>query len=142
LPHKDARPRQLAIDAAGNIWYTDPARSKLGRYEPKTKRFKEYDTVNRNAGPTAIAIGQDGRIWYNESYTNRMVAFDPKTKRSATLEIPTEGAIVQHMVVDRKGGTLWLALSNTQRIGRIDVKPAAKPRTDGRKRAEDALGPK
>ncbi|MGH8531695.1 MAG: virginiamycin B lyase family protein, partial [Gammaproteobacteria bacterium] len=116
--------------------------SKLGRYDPKAKRFKEYDTVNRNAGPTAIAIGQDGRIWYNESYTNRMVAFDPKTRRSTTLEIPTEGAIVQHMVVDRKDGTLWLALSNTQRIGRIDVTPAAKAGTDGSKRSEDAPGPR
>ncbi|MGH8490832.1 MAG: hypothetical protein ACREXS_18705, partial [Gammaproteobacteria bacterium] len=84
--------------------------------------------------PTAIAVGQDGRIWYNESYTNRMVAFDPKTKRSATLEIPTEGAIVQHMVVDRKDGTLWLALRNTQRIGRIDVRPAAKTGSEGRER--------
>lgn len=121
LPHPGTRPRQLAIDGAGVIWYTDHSRSKLGRYDPARRSFREFSTTDRDSGPAAIAIGGDGRVWYNEGYTNRMVGFDPKSGKSRSLEIPTEGATVRHMVSDLRRATLWLALSTTRRIGRIDL---------------------
>jgi hypothetical protein len=37
------------------------------------------------------------------------------------VKIPTPGAIVRHMVSDPQRGRLWLALSGTGRIGKLEV---------------------
>ena len=69
----------------------------------------------------STAIGTDRRIWYNESGTNTMVAFDPRTAKMETIAIPTRTCVVRHLVSDDARGRLWLALSGTGRIGRIDL---------------------
>ena len=51
-----------------------------------------------------------------------MVAFDPKSGKMETAGIPTRGAIVRNMAVDSTRGRVWLALSGTGRIGKIDLK--------------------
>jgi streptogramin lyase len=60
-------------------------------------------------------------VWYNESANGVMVAFDPETETSETVRIPTSGAIARHIVTDPARGRIWLALSGTGRIGRIDL---------------------
>ena len=102
------------------MWYTDYARSRLGRYDPATRAFEEWVTPNEGGRPYGIAIGVDGRVWYAETATGLMVAADPATGAVVrTLKIPTPNAVVRHMVSDPERGDLWLALSGTGRIGRI-----------------------
>jgi hypothetical protein len=55
-----------------------------------------------------------------------MVAFDPATEKVQTVTIPTAGAIVRNTSVDSTRARLWLALSGTQRLGRIDLAPGAE----------------
>ena len=74
--------------------------------------------------PYGIAVGTDGRIWYNESGKNEIVAFDPASERAETVAIPTPGSVVRNMAVDSTRARLWLALSGTQRLGRIDLPPS------------------
>jgi streptogramin lyase len=49
------------------------------------------------------------------------VAFDPATEKAQVVTIPTPGAIVRNMSVDSTRRIVWLALSGTQRLGRIDL---------------------
>lgn len=121
LPHEDARPRRLALDGNGVVWYTDFARSYLGMVNPKTHEMKEWPTPTPKSGPYGIAIGPDGRIWFNEARSSLMVVFDPKTEKMETVPIPTKGAIVRNIAVDSAHQRIWLALSGTGRIGMIDV---------------------
>ncbi|HYR30880.1 MAG TPA: hypothetical protein VEO93_03090, partial [Gemmatimonadales bacterium] len=62
-----------------------------------------------------------GRIWYNEGNNNQIVTFDPETQAMSAVAIPTPGATVRNMAVDSARARLWLALSGTGRIGRIDL---------------------
>ena len=50
-----------------------------------------------------------------------MVAFDPKTEKMEVVPIPTAGAIVRHMETDSTRGRVWLALSGTGRLGKIEL---------------------
>jgi streptogramin lyase len=50
-----------------------------------------------------------------------MVAFDPGTEKMETVPIPTPGAIVRHMETDSTRGRIWLALSGTGRLGKIEL---------------------
>lgn len=121
LPNADARPRRLAVGRDGTVWYTDYARSYLGALDPKSGAVREWKSPSNGAGPYGIAIGSDGRIWYNESNANLMVAFDPRTEKMETVAIPTAQAVVRHMVSDPARGRLWLALSGTGRLGKIEL---------------------
>ena len=73
-------------------------------------------------GPYGIAIGTDGRLWFDEEFAGDIVAFDPKTEKMEVVKIPTSGAVVRHMVTDVPRKRIWLALSGTGRIGKIDLK--------------------
>jgi virginiamycin B lyase len=91
--------------------------------DPKTGQTKQWPAPDgKGAGPYGIAIGPDGKIWYDESGSSRIVSFDPTTGQSTTVDIPTKGAIVRNMETDSTRGRLWLALSGTGRIGRIDLR--------------------
>jgi hypothetical protein len=50
-----------------------------------------------------------------------MVAFDPRTEKMETVKIPTDGAVVRHMETDSTRHRVWLALSGTGRVGKIEL---------------------
>lgn len=127
LPDSASRPRRLAVDADGVVWYTDYARGKIGRYDPADGSFDEVDTPTPDGQPYGIAIGPDGRLWYGEAASGLMVALDPTTRVQESVRIPTRNAIVRHMVTDSTRGRVWLALSGTGRIGRIDAPAETAP---------------
>lgn len=119
LPDSASRPRRLAVGSDGVIWYTDYARHKLGAITKSGHR--EWQTPTPNGSPYGIAIDPKGVVWYNEARSSLIVSFDPRTERMDTVRIPTSGAIVRHMQTDSARSRLWLALSGTGRIGRIDL---------------------
>jgi virginiamycin B lyase len=121
LPNAGARPRRLQVAPDGMVYYTDYERGYLGRLDPKSGQVKEWKSPSDGAGPYGIAIGTDGRIWYNEAQSSQMIAFDPRTEKMEIVKLPTAGAIVRHMVTDVPRKRIWLALSGTGRIGKIDL---------------------
>jgi virginiamycin B lyase len=123
LPESGARPRRLAVDETGMVWYTDFARGYLGSYNPKNGAFKEWlSPGGEKSAPYGIAIAPDGRIFYNEARGGAIVAFDRKTSKSDAIKIPTTGSIVRNMAVDSTRSRIWLALSGTSRLGKIELK--------------------
>jgi virginiamycin B lyase len=123
LPQSGARPRRLVVDESGMVWYSDFARGYLGSYNPRTGAFKEWlSPGGASSAPYGIAIAPDGRIFYDEARSGTIVAFDRKSGQVETIRIPTPGSIVRNMSVDSTRSRIWLALSGTSRIGKIDLK--------------------
>jgi virginiamycin B lyase len=123
LPESGARPRRLVVDESGTVWYSDFARGYLGSYNPKNGAFKEWlSPGGASSAPYGIAIAPDGRIFYDEARSGTIVAFDRKTGKTETATIPTPGSIVRNMSVDSTRNRVWLALSGTSRIGKIELK--------------------
>ena len=123
IPQSGARPRRLAVDGSGTVWYSDYARGYLGSYNPGNGQFKEWLAPGGDrSAPYGIAVGSDSRIYYNEARSGTVVAFDPRTEKMETVKIPTPGSIVRNMSVDSTRSRLWLALSGTNRIGKIELK--------------------
>ena len=123
LPESGARPRRLVVDESGMVWYTDFSRGRLGSYNPKNGAFSErLSPGGASSAPYGIAIAPDGRIFYNEAHSGTIVAFDRKTGKTETIRIPTPGSIVRNMSVDTTRSRIWLALSGTGRIGKIELK--------------------
>jgi virginiamycin B lyase len=116
-----ARPRRLQVAASGTVWYTDYRRGFLGALDPAKASVREWPAPFPGEGPYGIAIAPDGTIWYNHAKGDAITRFDPVTEKSTSLQIPTRGAVVRHMVTDAQRQRIWLALSGTGRLGVIEL---------------------
>jgi virginiamycin B lyase len=123
LPQTESRPRRIAVDAQGKVWFTDYARSALGLLDPslpESERVKEFPTPG-GGRPYGIAVGPDGRIWYNDQDASEIVGFDQATESVVArldLELEDPGP-VRNIAVDQPRRRLWLAISNVGRLAMI-----------------------
>src|SRR6266550_2445856 len=118
----EARDPHTPLFHQGKVWFTVQGANQYGVLDPATGAAKIYPVPTPRARPYGLVAAPDGRIWYDESGTDQIVAFDPATERAETVKIPTPGSVVRNMAVDSSRARLWLALSGTQRLGRIDLK--------------------
>lgn len=123
ISFEDARPRRIAVTPDDMIWYGDDARGILGRFDPKTGQFKEYQSPS---GPTSRPYGMTAVgdiVWYSETGVspNTLVRFDPKTEKFQSWETPSGGGTIRFMVHD-PAGDLWLAESGLHRLAKAEVK--------------------
>jgi virginiamycin B lyase len=122
LPAGGARPRRIAVDTAGHVYYTDYARGYLGRYDPATKMFKEWPSpAGAGSAPYGITVGPDKRIYYAESGNDTIAVFDPATEKFQSVAIPTKGSVVRNMATDLTRRRVWMSLSGVRKMAYIDV---------------------
>lgn len=121
-------PRRLAVGADGDVWYSNFPRGRLGRLSARSGKVEEIPLVRTPAEPYGIAVDPHGRVWVNEARNDRMMGYDPATDEFRALTIPTPGATVRHIAVDAERRRIWLPLSGTHRIGRIDLPPPERIR--------------
>jgi virginiamycin B lyase len=123
LPQADSRPRRIAVDAQGKVWFTDFPRRVLGLLDPSLpegEQVKEFPTPG-GGRPYGIAVGPDGRVWYNDQDAAEIVGFDQTTESVVArleLELDNPGP-VRNIAVDQTRRRLWLAISNVGRLAMI-----------------------
>ncbi len=118
-----ARPRRLATNPDGFIYYSDYARGFLGRLNLASGKVEEWPSPGGPASrPYGIASTSDGTVWYSESgvQPNTVVAFDPKAKSFQSWPIPSGGGVVRNMVAT-PDGKLYLACSGVNKVGIVEV---------------------
>ena len=96
----------------GSIWVAQAGSKKLGRFDPATGQWAEYEHDWRKH---TIAAHPDGTIWS----TGGLTRFDPKTKTYTKIpEVPTAYGIG----VDKQG-TVWFSqMIQDGIIGKVDPK--------------------
>jgi virginiamycin B lyase len=123
LPNAGARPRRIAVDKNGHVYYTDYARSRLGRYDPESGQFAEWPTPE-NAQPYAITVGPPGddRIFYGFSNRDFVAVFDPRnpTADQIVVDVGVQHTS-RHMTTDVERRRIWLGLSGAQRVAYIQL---------------------
>ncbi|MEO8177380.1 MAG: hypothetical protein ABI895_00980 [Deltaproteobacteria bacterium] len=122
LPQADSRPRRIAVDAQGIVWFTDYPRRALGRLDPSLPEGMQVTEFPTPGGgrPYGIAVGPDGRVWYNDEDAAEIVGFDQASKSVVarlSLAVDNPGP-VRNIAVDQPRRRLWLAISN---VGRLAV---------------------
>ena len=93
LPRADAAPHDAALDAQGNVWYSDFDSQFLGKIDPKTGKVVEYPVPLARTGPVAqgglqIAFDKEGRVYFGNMSQLQIVRFDPKTEKMETFKPP------------------------------------------------------
>jgi len=123
---KNAGVRRIGITADDAIWYGDYNRGVIGRFDPKTGKFKEWPSPS---GPLSAPYGMTAIgniVWYNESGANpnTIVRFDSATEKFQSWALPSGGGAVRNMM-PTPDGNLWIANSGADSIGRIEIKRSA-----------------
>ena len=114
------------MDKDGNFWYTDQSAMFIGRFEPKTATFKEWEppaTKKRPAGTSDIVIDPDGFVWvpitndFTASTFGQITRFDPKTETFEPTKKMPANANTQFMGLDGNG-KLWSGFGPLFKIDR------------------------
>lgn len=126
IAEEETRIRRLGIDSKGVIWYVNSTMGRIGRLDPATGEFKEWESPSGpRSHPYSLAVIND-KIWYNESAMrpDALVRFDPDTESFQSWAIPSGVGIIRHIWVTREN-ELLIHQSSSNRIGRVTIKDLA-----------------
>ena len=103
-------PNDLAIDAHGNIWFTELNADSIGQLDPQTGAIQQHPLTNKKTvqslDPYGIAIDPQGRVWVTEATNDHIICFDPSTGkiRTFTPQIPNESLME---IASDPHGMIW-----------------------------------
>ena len=114
----------MEITPDGRVWYVDYATGRLGRLDPATRQFEEWELPGgTESRPYGTAMDDEGRIWVAESglEPNRLVGFDPATEQFfSTTEVPSGGGTIRYMYFHAPTREIWFG-ADTNTIGRAKL---------------------
>jgi len=74
-------PNDLAIDAHGNVWFTELNANDIGRLDPHSGAVRQYALAgSKNVqalDPYGITIDPSGNVWFTEASDSRIGRLDP-----------------------------------------------------------------
>jgi virginiamycin B lyase len=70
-------PNDLALDAQGNVWFTEFNADSLGRLDPRTGRMQHYQLAAKRSvqtlSPYGVTVDPEGMVWFTEMSTGSSV---------------------------------------------------------------------
>jgi virginiamycin B lyase len=118
LPHPGSTPIYIAAGCDG-MYFTELTGSRIGHIT-NGGRITEYRTPTPDSRPIAVAP-RDCRIWFSEETGHHFGVLDPHTGRITEYPLPHPGEYLASLAFDRSG-TLWLAYSSPDVIGRVGAR--------------------
>jgi virginiamycin B lyase len=106
--------RRVWSDSRGRLWISEYVAGRLGRYDPATRRWREWPLPGDAPQPYAIYVDDRDIVWLSDFASNRLVRFDPRRERFSTYPWPAEGAAVRQLL--GRPGELWGAQSGADSL--------------------------
>jgi virginiamycin B lyase len=113
-PTRGQGARRAWSDSRGRIWVSEWDAGKLGMYNPRTHRWREWRLPGSNPMPYAVFVDERDIVWLSDFGSNALVRFDPATARFTRLPLPTAGAEVRQ--IHGRRGEVWGAESGTDKL--------------------------
>jgi virginiamycin B lyase len=115
-PTQSARPRRIQVDTDGVVWFAEYEPGKIGRFDPRTETFKEYQLPGEEPSPYALGIDRDHYIWFASDYMDYIGRLDPKT--GEVIEYPythSENTMREFFLEDQ--GRMWYGTPANNKVG-------------------------
>ena len=106
--------RRVWSDSEGRLWVSEWNAGRLGRYDPATRRWKEWPLPGQAPQPYAVYVDDRDMVWLSDFGANALVRFDPASERFASFELPTAGSRVRQLL--GRPGELWGAASAVDKL--------------------------
>ena len=104
--------RRVWSDSRGRLWISEYVAGRLGRYDPSTRRWREWKLPGEAPQPYAIYVDDEDIVWLSDFASNRLVRFDGR--RFESYPWPAEDAAVRQLL--GRPGELWGAQSGADSL--------------------------
>ena len=106
--------RRIWPDSRGRLWISEWNAGKLGVYNPRTRRWREWRLPGANPQPYAVYVDEADLVWLTDFGANSLVRFDPARQRFESFTLPQQAANVRQLL--GRAGEVWGAESGTDRL--------------------------
>ena len=79
VPTPNSAPHDIVVDSSGIVWFTEINTNKIGRFDPKTEQFSEFDIPTPSSRPNGLVSDDNGNIWFTESGASKIGRVNPQT---------------------------------------------------------------
>jgi streptogramin lyase len=110
------RPVFVAIDANGNVWFTEPNSNAIGELNPQNLTWNQWKVPGGSA-PFDLTFDKNGNLWFTEFDANRIGFFNPHTHKLVENTIPTPDSNPYGITRDPRGN-IWFT-ENRLSVGQI-----------------------
>ncbi len=116
-------PNDLALDAHGDVWFTEFNADRLGRLDPHTGRMQQYPLTAKlsveKLVPYGVAVDPEGSVWFTESSNGHIGRLDPSTGH-IRLFAPPGSPIAPMEIASDAHGTIWVTSFGSGLLLRLD----------------------
>lgn len=119
VPTLGQRPRDPFQDEQGNIWWAGMYASLIGRFNPDTGDFREYQLVS-DARPHSIIADENGDVWYMGNGNGTVGKLNPESGEITVYPMPIPGARDPHTPYFADDGQLFFTLQRSNMVGRLN----------------------
>ena len=117
VPTAGSHPHDPLAAADGSIWYTGQMANLLGRLDPKTGEFKEYQLKTPQSGPHGLVADKEGDIWFTANFKGYIGKLDPNTGEIIVYSMPDPKARDPHTPIFDQKGVLWFTVQGANMGG-------------------------
>ena len=105
IPTECTNPLAVVVDYDGNVWFAETNTGGLGKFNPITETFTEYENPAWPPGARSMMWGidyaPDGSVWYTDETYDSVWKFSTIDEKYTRLAYPTEGdALPQKLQID------------------------------------------
>ena len=98
------------------VWFAEFDAGKIGRFDPKTETFKEYQLPGSYPTPYALGIDGEHKIWYSSEYMDVVGRLDPATGEVTEYPVPRAENSMRDFFLDDQG-RMWFGSPANDRVG-------------------------
>ncbi len=103
-------PNDLALDAQGNVWFTEMNADTIGMLDSKSDQFKHYPLAPTKSvqkiSPYGITIDAANTVWFSEATSNKLGHLNPHTGDVHFYTNPASDNALMELANDAHG-TIW-----------------------------------
>src|SRR6266699_69852 len=115
-------PNDLAIDASGNIWFTELNADSIGKLDAHTGRIHIYPLSSTRSvqrlDPYGITVDPQGMVWFTQATNDQIGRLDPSTGKITFFTLPGPPTQLMEITSDTHG-SLWATSFNTNLLVRF-----------------------
>ena len=105
IPTFCTNPLAIVADYDGNVWFTETNTGNLGKFNPVTEIFTEYENPTWPEGTRSmmwgIDYGPDGSVWFTDEAYDSVWKFSSLDETYVRLAYPNEGdSLPQKLQID------------------------------------------
>ena len=109
-------PMFVAVDAQGNVWFTQPSTDAIGEFDPLTTVFTNYK-LTKGSDPYDLVVDKNGNLWFSEFLGSRIGFLNMQTHAIVETATPTANSRPYGITKDGNG-TIWFA-ENQRFVGQL-----------------------